>query len=61
MSDLDPIALQKHLAGVEYPAGRHDLVEAARGNGADSTVLDRLEGLPGGQFSGPDQVSKELF
>ncbi|WP_081736548.1 DUF2795 domain-containing protein [Amycolatopsis orientalis] len=32
MSKPNPIELQKHLAGVDYPAKREDLVRAAERN-----------------------------
>ncbi|WP_037356833.1 DUF2795 domain-containing protein [Amycolatopsis orientalis] len=59
MADLDPIQLRKDLAGVDYPAARDDLVAAAERNGADSSALDVLRGLPDRTYEGPSGVSKE--
>ncbi|QFU89902.1 DUF2795 domain-containing protein [Amycolatopsis sp. YIM 10] len=39
MAKANPIEVQKHLSGVDYPAGRDDLVAAARSNGADDNAL----------------------
>ncbi|UKD57532.1 DUF2795 domain-containing protein [Amycolatopsis sp. FU40] len=59
MADINPIQLQKDLAGVDYPANRDDLVSAAERNGADSGTLDVLRGLPDRTYDGPSGVSKE--
>lgn len=61
MSELNPISLQKYLHGVQYPCDRDGLVSAARDNGADSEVIDKLEHLSPNSFSGPDAVSKAVF
>jgi len=57
----NPIEVQKHLAGVDYPCSKQQLVEAARANGADDDLIDELNSLPDNEFSGPDQVEKALF
>ncbi|EME60866.1 DUF2795 domain-containing protein [Amycolatopsis decaplanina] len=60
MSKVNPIEIQKCLAGVDYPAGRDDLVRAAEGNGADEQTLDLLRKLPDRKYEGPSGVNKEL-
>ena len=57
----NPIDLQKSLGGVNYPAGRDDLVEHAKNNGAGSDIVDSLNSIPDKQYDGPDQVQKEVF
>ncbi len=57
----NPIDLQKSLGGVNYPAGRNDLVEHAKNHGASSEIVDSLKGIPDKQYDGPDQVQKEVF
>ncbi|WP_280362491.1 DUF2795 domain-containing protein [Nocardia wallacei] len=61
MSELNPIALQKYLHGVDYPCDRDGLVEAARNNGADNKVVSTLEKIPQQSYSGPDAVSEAVF
>ncbi|WP_280336891.1 DUF2795 domain-containing protein [Nocardia wallacei] len=61
MSELNPIALQKALHGVNYPCDRDGLVAAARDNGADQNVVGTLEKLPQQSYSGPDAVTKAVF
>ena len=55
---VNPIQMQKSLAGVEYPCGRDDLVEHARANGADDAVLDGLGAIEDRQYDGPNAVSQ---
>jgi hypothetical protein len=60
VSKVNPIELQKHLSGVDYPAQRDDLVRAAEQNGADDGTLEVLRGLPDRTYEGPSGVSKEV-
>jgi hypothetical protein len=60
MSTPNPIQMQKFLGGMEYPAGRDDIVEHARQNGADDDVLEHLRSLPDRNYDGPNAVSKEF-
>jgi hypothetical protein len=55
----NPIQMQKFLAGVNYPCGRDDLVEHARGKGAKDDVLKHLKALPDRTYDGPNAVSAE--
>ena len=57
MAKINPIQLQKHLKGVEYPASRQDLVSVAERNGADENVRAALEALPDEQYKNPAEVS----
>ena len=58
--DVNPIELQKHLKGVDYPATRDDLVSAAESNGAPQEVLDALRNAGKDSFDGPSAVQKAL-
>ena len=61
MSDsINPIELQKSLAGVDYPASRDDLVEAAKGNGASDDILSALGDLGENSFEKPTDVSSAI-
>ncbi len=57
---VNPIQLQKHLSGVDYPAGKQELLEAARRQGADEEALSTLERLPDREYDGPNSVSAEV-
>ena len=56
----NPIQLQKHLSGIDYPVGKAQLVEHARQQGADEESLATLERLPDREYDGPNAVSAEV-
>ncbi|MEU7884962.1 DUF2795 domain-containing protein [Microbispora bryophytorum] len=56
----NPIQMQKHLKGVDYPAGKSDLIRTARDQGADDDVIDALDRIPDRQYDGPNAVSKAV-
>ena len=58
MSKPNPIQMQKFLSGVDYPASKDELVEHARGQGADDDVLSQLESIPDRTYDGPNAVSQ---
>ena len=58
--ELNPIDVQKHLKGVNYPASGDELVRAAEQNGADRELLEQLRGLTDDRFDGPADVMKKL-
>lgn len=58
--DVNPIELQKHLKGVDYPASRDDLVKAAESNGAPKEIVDALRGADKDSFDGPSAVQQAV-
>jgi hypothetical protein len=56
-SETSPVEVQSYLKGVDYPASREDLVQAARRNGASGEVLQILQRLPGEKLDSPAAVS----
>lgn len=61
MSDTpNPIDVQKHLGGLDYPASKDDIVSKAKDSGADGALLDALNSLPDKQYEKPTDVSHEL-
>jgi hypothetical protein len=61
MAEVNPIDVQRALSGADYPADKNDLVERARHNGADDTLVKALHDAPQDRFDGPDQVQKAIF
>ncbi|CAL9634728.1 DUF2795 domain-containing protein [Streptomyces pilosus] len=61
MAELNPIELQKALKGADYPASRDDLVELAKNNGADSSLVQKLTQSGSERFDGPNEVQKAVF
>jgi hypothetical protein len=57
MAKINPIQLQKHLKGVDYPANKEELIEHAKQNGADENAIAVLEELPDQEYETPTDVS----
>jgi hypothetical protein len=58
--DVDPIELQKHLKGADYPAGKDDLVALAESNDAPADVVEALRDADADEFEGPDEVQAAI-
>ncbi|GGT71531.1 MULTISPECIES: DUF2795 domain-containing protein [Streptomyces] len=61
MADVSPIDVQKALKGAEYPASGEDLVSVAKSNGAEDTVVKKLQSSGSKRYDGPDEVQKAIF
>jgi hypothetical protein len=57
-----PVALrvQKFLAGIHYPARKHELLACARSRGADEDVMMALLSLPDQHYNSPISLSCEV-
>jgi hypothetical protein len=55
-----PIAVQKALAGVDYPTTRERLAETARAHHADQQIIELIDRLPDKNFDSPAAVSKAI-
>lgn len=60
MAKVNPIQVQKHLKGVDYPASKKELIAHAKKQGADRDISDLLEELPDEEFETPAAVSKAI-
>ena len=58
--DVNPIELQKHLKGVDYPASRDELVSTAESNGAPAEIVDALRNASQDSFDGPSAVQQAV-
>lgn len=56
----NPIEVQRYLGGVDYPADRSALVDAARDSGAPNDVVSALEALADTSYDSPTEVSEAL-
>ncbi|MEV4178118.1 MULTISPECIES: DUF2795 domain-containing protein [unclassified Nonomuraea] len=56
----NPIDLQKHLSGVDYPATKDDLIKAAREHNAGNDIVQALEAMPDRRYDGPNAVSEAV-
>jgi hypothetical protein len=60
MAQANPIQIQKHLKGVDYPASKEELIEHAQQQDPDEDILSILEQLPDQEFETPAEVSKAI-
>ena len=60
MADFNPIEVQRHLKGVDYPASKDDLVSTAEGNGAPPEIVDQLKQMDKDSFDGPNAVVEAI-
>lgn len=58
--EVNPIEVQKHLAGISYPATKQDVVATAESNGAPNEIIEQLQAADAEQFDGPDDVQAAL-
>lgn len=60
MAKINPIELQKHLKGLDYPASKDDIVKTAKDHGADDDLADTLSNLPDQEYDTPAAISKAV-
>lgn len=57
---VNPIQAQKFLKGIDYPASKEEIIEAARDQGADENVISTLERIPMDSFNSPNDVAEGI-
>ncbi|NJO72814.1 MAG: DUF2795 domain-containing protein [Leptolyngbyaceae cyanobacterium RM1_406_9] len=60
MASVNPIQLQKHLKGIDYPVNKENLIKHAKEHGADENVISVLDQLPDKEFETPADVNKAV-
>jgi hypothetical protein len=55
-----PFRVQKFLAGLRYPARKHEVLERARSRGADAQLIRLLSLLPERDYETPISLSCEV-
>ena len=58
--DVNPIEVQKHLGGVDYPATKDEVIATAESNGAPQEIIEALQQTDAAQFDGPADVMAAL-
>ncbi len=56
----NPAQIQKYLKGVDYPANKQDIINAAKREHADQLVMNALDRMPDGKFQTPADVSQAI-
>lgn len=57
---VDPIDVQRHLGGLDYPARKDEVIASAEQNGAPQEVIEALQALADEQFADPAEVQAAL-
>ncbi len=52
--------IQKYLGGINYPAGKQELISKARSNSAPQEVMQVLNSFSNETFNGPTEVEQEF-
>ena len=60
MVQVNPIQVQKYLAGLDYPVKKEDLLQRAQEQGADESVRSTLDKLPEKTYNSPNDVSEAI-
>lgn len=60
VAELSASAFQKYLRGMDYPAGKQDLVNQARKNNAPNAVIEVLDRFEDQTFHSAADVSREF-
>jgi hypothetical protein len=60
LAAANPIQLQKHLKGIDYPVSKQQLIEHAKKHGADENAMEVFEQLPDQEYETPAEVSKAI-
>lgn len=60
MARINPIEVQKHLKGINYPVNKADLINHAKQHGADENLQSLLEELPEDNYETAADVSKAI-
>lgn len=57
---VNPAVVQKFLAGISYPCSKEELIDHARGQGADENVIQMLESFSQETFNSAADVSRAI-
>jgi hypothetical protein len=61
MAKANPVEIQKHLKGVDYPASKQELIKHAKKQKADNEVISILEKLPEDEeYDNPTDLNKAI-
>lgn len=58
--EANPIMVQKHLKGVDYPASKDELLRTAQLQDAPQHVMRALRGMPDREYGSPTDVTKAI-
>jgi len=57
---VNPIQVQKFLGGIDYPADKQAIIQAAQREGASREVIDTIQRIGDRRYDSPTDISKEI-
>ncbi len=57
---MNPVMVQKYLEGLDYPAGKDEIIEVAQEQEAPQDVLSVLQEIPDKEYESPAELTQEL-
>lgn len=57
---INPVQIQKYLAGIDYPIKKQDLIQRAQEQNAPDDVVAVLQRLPERDYDAPTAVTKAV-
>jgi hypothetical protein len=57
---VSPAIVEKHLAGIHYPAEKKSLIDRAQDTGAPIDVINLINRLPNKTYNSPIDITKEI-
>jgi hypothetical protein len=60
MASVSPREVEKALKGIDYPAGKQDMLKVAESNNAEEVVRQVIQSLPDRTYNTPIDVTKAI-
>ena len=57
---VNPAEVQNYLSGVDYPATKQDIMQAAQDGDAPDDVISAINMLPDQEFDSPTDVTRAI-
>ena len=58
--NVNPVEVQRHLAGLDYPVTKDEVIAHAERNEAPQDVIEALQALAEEQFDDPSEIQEAL-
>ncbi len=55
-----PVEVEKALKGIDFPAKKQDLIQHAKNNNVDDSVMQDINELPDKEYTNATDVAKEF-
>lgn len=56
----NPVRVQQYLGGIDYPATKQEIIDAAASEGAPPDIVSVLERIDDHEYDSPTELTEEL-